>query len=186
MGVLFSSLGYLVYTLPAAFLVFLLRETVRSIVYQKIGYRVEYNPVYYVDIIAVSCLSLFGISWGGIIHEDREDNWITMLIAQLVYLALFFLIFIYLRLNNPSSTSNAFIVLTTMAKQCYVLFIINFLPIVPFDFSFFYMQKLQHTFGGRILKNITKLIFIILFYFNLVSANSLGIENIYNFIVPGI
>ncbi len=144
--IVIHKVGDLAYSLPSAFLVLLIKEFTRISFFKKTGTdhskSIYFNPVSSIDPFALFCLSLTNISWGGLVQKNRKDNWLSFLISSLSLLLLMIIIMGYLSLKNPDKTTYLYLLCHSMIKQSWLVFLINCLPIPPFDMSFFYTQKI--------------------------------------------
>ncbi len=140
------NMGYLVYTLPASLVVLLFREVGRIQIQAR--YSIQYShqlskekPILSVDPMAVLVLSLTSMSWGGLlIKRKHEINWMSYISSQLATLILMCVVLIYLFLKQPHKTSYLFLICHAVVLQSWLVFILNCIPIPPFDIAYFYID----------------------------------------------
>lgn len=167
---MFNLLYEVSYSFIAVFFIFFLRESFRNYIFYSLNPNKSTlkQPYIYIDIWSVTFFTLFNVSWGGLLqsHKGRRDTFLTFFLSQLLYLALLLIIYIYLFLNNPEIETFRYNFLHYTCKACYVLFIVNLIPLPPFDASFFYLQNfLQY-----------KPIYFILILFKVILFNLLYLE----------
>lgn len=168
---LLSGLGMISLTLPAAFLIFYIRETARNAFFRAQGESPR-NPFYYIDAVAMGTLALFGVSWGGIIHRERNETFISYLISQGLYLLITAAIFFYFTLKGIKSDHFVYQLLQYSMKFSWSLFIFNLIPFPPFDASFALFQALFKGGRGILILWGTRIVFIILALFFVQSIPS--------------
>ena len=175
--VFIQKIDYLVYTIPSALIVLLVKEwsryyffTVTSAPNQK--QTTSSNFLSSIDPLAFFCLSLTNISWGGMLQKNRKNHLSIFLISQLALLILIFIVMIYMYMKKPVETTYLYLFCSSIIKQSWLVIILNFLPIPPFDMSLVYIEKPEF----EKLYLISKVLVLVF----LVS----GIVNV-NHIIPG-
>ena len=143
--IIVHKVGYLAYTLPSAFAVLFVKESSRISLTKRLGNyhdkSIYFNPFSSIDPLALFCLSLTNASWGGFVQKNRKDHWLGFLISELSLLILMVIIMAYLQIKNPGENSYLYSFCHSIIEQSWFVFIMNALPLPPFDMSFFYMQK---------------------------------------------
>ena len=155
------QIDYLTYSFPAALVVLMSREwaainLMRSQVPKQEGpYMSEFSAI---DPLALFCLSLTNVSWGNFLQKNRKDQWLSFLISQLALLLLILILIFYLKMKMPSKEGYLFLFCNAIIQQSWAVFLVNLIPLPPFDLSFFYMQKPMLS----LLQLVSKVIFLVL------------------------
>jgi len=163
-----QQFGVIIHSLPAAFFLFFFRELFRKYVldFFNANAQKEALPIlYYIDSFSLITLSFFGISWGGLLGNFRKDTIFTFLISQIWFLVYILLLLFLLFLKQSPEGSIFYLIIQDSIKYSWILFILNFLPIPPFDGAFFYMQSFETFTTGRFISFSIKIIFIVLLLF---------------------
>ena len=139
------QIDHLTYTFPAAFLVLLSREwAVNNLMKnQNISYSqgIYANPLSAIDPWALFCLSLTNVSWGNFLQKGRKDHWLSFLISQLILVILMLIFIFYLKIKMPPDGKYLYLLCNAIIQQSWVVFLVNLIPLPPFDLSFFYAQR---------------------------------------------
>ena len=99
------------------------------------------NPLSAIDPLALFCLSLTNVSWGNFLQKNRRDHWLSFLISQLVLVVLMLIFIFYLKIKMPPEGKYLYLLCKTIIQQSWFVFLVNLIPLPPFDLSFFYAQR---------------------------------------------
>ncbi|RME92902.1 MAG: hypothetical protein D6767_02185 [Candidatus Hydrogenedentota bacterium] len=141
MEISLAPLGPLLYTLPAAFIIYFSRELIRNKLFSVLGVDELKSPFYYMDAFGMLVAAYTGAGWGGLIQKERRDNAGTFFVSQLWYVVLFFLAYLYYSMNQNTASAYTKNFLISIMKLCEILFYINWIPFPGLDASFFYTQN---------------------------------------------
>ena len=178
MNISFESLGDLIYMMPASALVYITREWFRNFVLSKLNSEENNLPLAYIDPLALVTLGTFGLSWGGIATPDRRDNLASYVASQLWYALAVGLLVLYFHFHGPEPGSFLQMLIIYMIKFCWVLFLLNFIPLPPFDGSFFYMQKIDNGFTFVLISYMTRFIVIFVLLFDVLNVDFLKADTL--------
>jgi hypothetical protein len=138
----------LIYSVPAAFILLIGREWFLFNVMSKMGVFTDahyaaktQNPFLTFDLWALMVLVFGGYSWGGLIKKEKRDTIISFIFAQLWFVIIMIIAFIFLQAKDLSKSSYAYIFLIEIIKKGWMVHMVNYIPLPPFDASFFYAQK---------------------------------------------
>ena len=171
-------MGLLVYTLPATFLILLLREVFRNFLFNRIFNIKTNHPLYYIDPIALVTTAFFGFSWSGAINYERKDNIITFLASQIFFIIFMLLSIVYFYSQHPIESLYWLNFLQALVKTSWCMAIVNFIPVLPFDGSFFYAVKLQQSPLATPIFFVAKLIAILCISMGFVDMQMLGADKV--------
>ncbi len=157
-------LGALIFSVPAALVVMLGREWFilqfrGAIPESNLWEKGAVNPFTRIDLWALFLLSLWGMSWGGLIQKGRKETTLTFILAQVWFVLVWLLVFIYYKLNHPIEESYLHYFLQEIMRQAWTLHLVNYLPLPPFDGSFFYAPKLNQNLRYSMKGGLTVLMF---------------------------
>ena len=166
---LFMKFGMLIYILPAALILLIGREWYLFSVMSKLGVFSEThytektkNPFLTFDLWSFITLIFGGYAWGGLINREKNDTIVSFIFAQLWFVLCIIIAFIFLQAKDLEKTSYMHMFLLEIIKKSWVLHLFNYLPIPPFDGSFFYMQK-RNMHSVTIVSKIAMTVFILFF-----------------------
>lgn len=154
MEISLAPFGALVYTLPAAAIIFFSREAVRNSLFRKIAPEETPPAFYFVDILGLFLAAYASVSWGGLVQKNRRDNLLTFLASQLWLLLILIVSMLYLNINHPpvgSYTHNFFYATAQISE---LMLYLNFIPFPGLDASFFYTQNKFGIYAGYLGKTI--------------------------------
>ena len=136
-----NSFGHLPYSIPVAFILLVSREWfVHFVLFStiKIGdsfYQKEnFNILNSIDLFAFGTLSLYGISWGGLLHIQKgKIKIIEFIVAQLWLIIIMVVSVLFLKNKEfqPGSYSDLFF--KELFCQAWAVHILNYIPFPPFD-----------------------------------------------------
>ncbi|MCB1147427.1 MAG: hypothetical protein KDK38_11530 [Leptospiraceae bacterium] len=138
---LLAKLGFLIYTIPAAILLMYSHEFFRNFLFKNLSAIESDQASSWIDPVALAALSFFGVSYSGMCQSGRKDNFITFLASQVFFPCFILLIALYAYLKQPVSGSYLYSFLQSSISQASALFLWNFIPLPPFDASFFFWQR---------------------------------------------
>lgn len=146
MEVTLEELGALIYTGPSILIIFLLREGFRNWLFNRITrHETGQHAAAFIDPLALGTGILWGISWGGINQKNRHDNAITFIFSQLLFYGMILVAVIYYHLKLPADGTYLQMIITYFVIINWNLALVNWLPVPPFDASYFIMQRLYET-----------------------------------------
>lgn len=157
-----SQMGLIALSLPASFIVMMGREWFISRVTQKTGLMAassdhkEPNVLLNTDLWAFSLLCFFGVSWGGIVSDRKKHNFLIFVIGQLWLIIAIAVSLVFLHAKNLLPTDYMYFLFVDIIKKSWLLHLLNYIPIPPFDLSFFYISN------SDILKKVTLALKIVL------------------------
>ena len=131
------------------------------------------NPFLSFDLWAFIVLVFSGYSWGGLITKEKKDSVISFIIAQLWFVIIAFIAFVFLQTKGLNKNSYMYIFLLELIKACWMLHLVNYIPIPPFDASFFYAQKQGFKKTVIVLKCLATVIIMFPVHNDFLSGNSL-------------
>ncbi|MDH4262102.1 MAG: hypothetical protein OEV78_03550 [Spirochaetia bacterium] len=145
---LFSKFGMFIYTIPSAMILMIGREWYLYSVISKMGIfadvhytRNTRNPFLSFDLWGFLVLIFGGYSWGGLIKNEKRDTIVSFVFAQLWFIVIIVIAAVFLHAKGLSRNSYIFIFLIEIIKMSWIIHLINYIPLPPFDASFFYTQK---------------------------------------------
>ncbi|MDH5719229.1 MAG: hypothetical protein OEZ13_01280 [Spirochaetia bacterium] len=142
-----NEYGALFFAIPAYIIITVIREWMRDQLIMSLGEglsgekKQKIPPFWHIDIFAVCAMGIWGISWGGLLQRKERDTPLTFFISQIYYFLFGFVIAVFYHLKVPEEGGYTWHILREMVRQCWILGILNFIPLPPFDASFFYMNK---------------------------------------------
>ncbi|MDH4200359.1 MAG: hypothetical protein OEV66_08280 [Spirochaetia bacterium] len=163
-----TATGMFVIAIPAAIIVLIGREWFLLELMSRLGIFVEThysarqtkNPLLTFDVWAFIVLCFSGYSWGGFIVKNKKDTISSYIFGQLWFIMVMLIAFIFLHAKDISKTSYMYLILIDILKKSWSLHLLNYLPLPPFDASFFYMQKPALKKFGAIFKIIATIVII--------------------------
>ena len=174
-----ENFDHTLYFLIAGFLIFLLREAFRNYIFRNTGNSESDNPLSYIDPIGLGLLGLYGLSWGGITSIRRKDNIVTYIASEVFFLVLMLSAVGYYKIHAPFTIIEWKIFIVSIVKLNWALFILNCVPIPPFDASFFYTQNLGKV--NIIIQTVFKVIVVILTVLGYINVDILGTNFVLDF-----
>lgn len=154
-----DKIGILALSLPAAAIILLGREWFLLNMISRLGIFIEThyhpknkNPFLTFDLWAFILVSFWGYSWGGLISRNKKDTFITFIFAQLWFVMIIILSVIFLHAKDLGKDQYTYMLFIVLIKKSWTLHLVNYIPIPPFDASFFYAQKPAMTKVNIILK----------------------------------
>lgn len=136
-----ASLGFLLTSLPSAFLLLYFHEVFRNFILQKLHFAETENAISWVDPISMATLAFFGVSSSGVNQKGRNDSPISYLLSQLFFILFILFLALYTFLKQPESNTYLYEFLKTISRQAFSVFLWNWLPIPPLSGSFFFWQR---------------------------------------------
>jgi len=94
-----------------------------------------------IDIWALATFSLWGVAWGGLIRRERKPFLLLFVLSQLWFIFMMIFGLVYYGLKNPEMGSYVDIFIRRLISGAWTIHLVNYIPIPPFDSSFFYMHK---------------------------------------------
>ncbi|MCS6984958.1 MAG: hypothetical protein NZM25_07550 [Leptospiraceae bacterium] len=155
-------LGELAYTLPAALLIYLLREAVKNRALALSEGKEEENPFISLDLTALAAAVFTQVGWGSFLRYRQKHNFLSYGVAQLSFLVVILLVVVYARLKGISPESFTSFFLQTLISMAWAGFVCNLVPIPPFDAAYFYLQPLLELRGFATFMQIYKAFFSLL------------------------
>jgi|GEM_PF-1881727 len=144
----YARFGMFIYSIPAALILFIGREWYLFSVMSKMGVFMEShyrgktkNPLLTFDLWAFVVFIFGGFSWGGLVNREKRDTAMSFILAQLWFFIIIAIAFVFLHSKGLSKSSYMYVFLIEIMKKSWLLLLVNFLPVPPFDGSFFYAQK---------------------------------------------
>jgi len=126
-----------------------------------------------VDIWALGLLIYAGVSWSGLTKKGKIPTAFQFALSQIWFIIVALVIFIYYKLKNPEPDSVVLIVIEDILRKCWSLHILAYIPLPPFDASFFYSNFKS----AQILSFVFKISITVMFLTNMWNNNFInGIE----------
>lgn len=137
-----------IYSIPAAVVLLIGRDWYLFNVMSKMGVFTDThytgkskNPFLTFDLWAFCVLCFGSFSWGGLINRGKKDSVISFIFGQLWFVLMIIIAFVFLNAKDLNKTSYMYIFFMEIIKKSWVLHLVNYIPIPPFDASFFYAQR---------------------------------------------
>jgi len=168
-----SGLDILFYSVPASLILLLTREWFVGTVVEKMGFvshagsEERVNPFLRFDLWAFAMLSYWGVAWGGTIQKNRDNNLISFILYQLWFVVIFTVVFLFLKFKQYENVGFTYYMLKEMLRQAWTLHLLNYIPLPPFDGSFFYMRYID----SPLIVAATKAIATVLIMFGLFGSD---------------
>jgi len=163
----YTKFGMLIYTFPAVMILLVGREWYLYNTMSKMGFFVEShytgktkNPFLTFDLWAFVVLAVGGASWGGLISKGKKDTLSSFIVAQTWFIIIIIVAFIFLQTKDLNKSKYMYIFLIEIIKKSWVLHWMNYIPLPPFDASFFYAQKAKFTSVGFVSKVLASALII--------------------------
>lgn len=137
-GISLRSLGELIYTIPAGLVIFFSRAAFHEMLERRIEGLEKKEITESIDIFGLGVFLLYGVSWGGMLYSSRKNNMIIFLLNQLFFIFAILVTIVYLILKNPQEGTYVFFFSVKMLQYLVTLFIVNWVPLPPFDAAILY------------------------------------------------
>ncbi len=157
---MYQDLVPLMISFPAALAVYTGREIFRNYLLHSLTGKRQNHPLYYLDIWAVGTAALFPLSWGGMVHRERMDNRLSYLLSQIFFALIVAALFVYFLLKGNHVAGYVYELLRYAMQLSYTLFLINFIPLPPFDASYLFVKLFPRNRAVRHLFTASKLALI--------------------------
>ncbi len=157
---MYQDLVSLMISFPAALAVYTGREIFRNYLLHSLTGKQQNHPLYYLDIWAVGTAALFPLSWGGMVHRERMDNRLSYLLSQMFFAFIAAALFVYFLLKGNQAIGYLYELLRYAMQLSYTLFLINLVPVPPFDASYLLVKLFPRNIVLRFLFTASKLLLI--------------------------
>lgn len=142
MEISLSYFGDLIYTIPTVLFVYSFREWVKSKIQVITEGREMENFLNSVDLLALVCAFFSFIGWGSFLRYRNKDSFISYLFAQIAFLFLIMATIVYAKLKGLEKGGYSYYFIQTLITTAWVGFFVNWIPLPPFDASYFYLKNL--------------------------------------------
>lgn len=167
------SLGEMIYTIPAGFFIYFSRSVFHEMLQNRILGEEKEHVWESIDIFALGVFFIYGISWGGMLRWGKRKSFLLYVFSQFFYLILIALSIIYFQLKNPVEGSYLFYFSIKIVQYLIGLFLLNFIPLPPFDASMLYWPLHGQFLALDRLNTVFKLSLVLTLVFGWVSVESI-------------
>ena len=157
MQVTLTQVGELIYTVPAALVVLGSREWVRNGILTRLHREDPQEFPVYIEPLALGTLIVTQSCWGGLNQRYRRDNWLSFLLSQGWLYVLFALSLVYFDVKDLEKETYLYSFIGYVAIMSWATALVNWLPLPPFDASFFYFQPFVNRAVSQGLSVITRI-----------------------------